>query len=491
MELYKMDHQKCLRKVLSARTCLFIIFVVLFTSIHLESTSQTTVIKGTAVDMPDKLVRLIVYNDQFSQLEKTIASTYTDQEGNFRMEIELIETTFAFLALELKKSEFYLKPGSTYEFLIPADKESKRGSVFDELPLLFTFKSDDGGLNEQIGEFNKTYNEFIINNTNRIYRSRDKSLVAEFSNAVTEKYSSSGDKYLLHYINYTIASLEWVSKIKSEEEIIQTYFNTELPILYQNIQYTSFFIDFFKAMFGATHLFSYDDFIDAINSERGYIHLDRLLQKSEQLASNPEVRELVAMILLAKKYHSPDIRKYKVLNMLKELQRNSRYTGVELVAANYLKKLPYLGYGSPAPIFNLSDSTGAKTSLSHYEGKFVLLNFNKSDCPLCLHYMQDLEDIKKEYKGALQIILIVNQDGFDEMLEYAQQRSYEWPILNIGKDILILEDYNIRAYPAYIIINPDNTIATANAPLPQEGLGFYIKRYINQFTQIREGNRGE
>jgi thiol-disulfide isomerase/thioredoxin len=279
--------------------------------------------------------------------------------------------------------------------------------------------------------------------------------------------------------------------MKKEEEILNAYFHEDMPVLYENIQYTSFFSEFFKAMYGSTKLFNYDEIVAALNSERGYINVDRLLMKSASLKNNPEVRELSAMVLMAKKYYSPDTKKYKVLNMLNELQRNSKYAGVMKVAGNYMVKLPHLEYGSPAPPFELVDASGTTISLSQFEGKFVLLNFNREDCPLCLHYFKDLELLRKQFDGKLQVISVVTREGFKEMTAYSAERSYEWPVLNLGKDILILEDYNIRTYPSYLIINPDNTIATAYAPLPEEGLDFYISRYMSQFERIREGNRGE
>ncbi|MEJ2593598.1 MAG: TlpA disulfide reductase family protein [bacterium] len=441
--------------------------------------------------MPNKLVRLIVYSDQFSKLEKTIASTYTNESGEFDMEVDIPETTFAFLALELKKGEFYLKPGATYSFFIPYDTVRQRGSVFDELPLRFTLESEDEGLNRMIGEFNQSYNEFVISHTNRIYRSRDKTLVLNFAKALTDKYASEGEPYLLDYMKYTIASLEWVSKIKNEQEILEAYFDPDDPVLYKNIQYTTFFTDFFKAMFGSTHLFNYDDMTAAINSEKGYVNVEKLLNRSERLSKYPEVRELVASLLLAKKYYSPDIRKDKVLSIFTEIEDKSVFPNVKLTARNYRKKLTHLEYGSPAPPFRLKDAEGAYTTLAHFEGKFVLLSFQRADCPLCLDYMSDLDALTREFKGELQVLTLVDEEGFRETVEYARLRSFDWPILTIGKQILVLEEYNIRAYPAYVIINPDNTIATANAPLPEEGLSFFIRRFRNQYQRYKEGNTGE
>ena len=444
--------------------------------------AQETIIKGYAEGRPDALVRVVVYADQFSHLEYALATTYTDEDGKFEMKINIPETTFAYLALELKKGEFYIKPGAEYDFKIPLDTTTSRGSVFDELPLQFNCKANDGGLIENIGKFNLEYNTFILNNTNRIYRSRDKSLIAEFKAAIQTEFQNADDQYLNDYIRYTMASLEWVSKAKSEEEIMKEYFLGQ-TVLYQNIQYTDFFAEFFKAAFASTDLFGYNDLVAVINSDKGYIDLDNLLLKSEALANDTEIRELVATLLIAKKYYSPNVIKRKVIEKYRELQRNSKFSGVRKTAEDYIEKLTHHANGSPATPFKLTDADGNDIELSSFKGKFVLLNFNRADCKMCLHYFQDLDEINKEFKGKLEIVSIVKDDGFVVTATYAGDRSFDWTFLNLGRNILLLEDYHIRTFPAFVIINPENNIVMETAPLPGEGLNLYIRRFMSEYAK--------
>jgi thiol-disulfide isomerase/thioredoxin len=417
-------------------------------------------------------------------------STYTDIEGHFELKTNFPETTVALLALGLKKGEFYLKPGSTYFFEIPLDTISTRGSVFDELPLQYYLDANDEGLTQNIGNFNMEYNEFVLANSNRIYRNRDKKLISEFNTALSEEYLNSENAYFNDYVKYTIAQLEWISKVKSDDSIVAEYFVNQ-PLLIHNIQYAQVFNDFFKARFGSTKLYTYDELIETINANRGYIGIDRLLQRSPLLASDVEVRELVAILLLAKKYYSPDVKKPKVLAMLSELNRNSKFASIQKVAGNYSVKLSKLAHGTQAPPFTLLNQHGESVSLSQFEGKFVLLNFNNSDCKPCLYYLKNIEELRKEFNGKLEVITIVTKEGFKETKKYANARAYDWPVLNLNKEILLLEEYNIRAFPSYLLLNPDLSIALSTAPLPGEGLDLYIKRSMSQYAKLNEENSRE
>lgn len=465
----------------------FICFIFCFT---LKGNTQETSIKGTAEGQPNKLVRLFVYDDLFSKLPQMLDSTFTDVDGKFSLSTDYPETTVAILALGLKKGEFYLKPGSDYLFEIPLDTITVRGSVFDELPLQFTLDARDGGLTETIGNFNVEYNEFVIANTNRIYRNRDKKLIRDFSSALNEKYIDNENVYFKNYLKYTVAQLEWISKVKSGDSIVEEYFVNQ-PVLIHNIQYAQFFSDFFKARFGSTKLYSYDELIESINGDKGYIAMDKLLLRSPLLAADAEVRELVAVLLLAKKYYNPDAQKPKVLGKLSELQRNSKFAPIGKVSGNFIVKLNHLAYGTKAPPFNLQNSAGDNISLTQFKGKFVLLNFVRADCKTCLYYLQNLDELRKGFNGKLEVVTIVTNDGFAEISEYAENRAFDWPILNLGNNILLLEEFNIRAFPAYLLINPDLTIAMATAPLPGEGLDLYIKRSMSRYEKLQSENSGE
>ena len=216
--------------------------------ISLSVFSQNVIITGKAEQQPQQLVRIISYADEFSNLEKTIAQTETDTEGNFSLQFEINQTQFAFLALGLEKGEFYLSPGSSYNIIIPLDTSESRGSIFDRLPLRFIISADDGGVQQSIEDFNIEYNDFIFNNINSIYRSRDKSVVTQFVDAIKEKYSNNSSGFVKNYVDYSLASLLWLSKKENNQKILLNYFINK-PVFYNNIQYADFFKEFFKDYF--------------------------------------------------------------------------------------------------------------------------------------------------------------------------------------------------------------------------------------------------
>lgn len=442
--------------------------------------SQQVELTGTAIGHPDELVRLICYKDQFSRVDTTLGSTTTDVWGNFSLSVNVGKTTYAFLALGLKKGDFYLEPGNNYQFQILDD--TIKGSVYDQMPLQFNLDAEDDTLNRMIGQFNYEYNVFLYENQRYIIRAKDKSRIRDFVEDMKTKYAFGLDKggnYLADYVEYTLASLEWISKSKPDSVILTEYF-LKREILFENIAYSDFFRDFFKEYFTTQKSYRYDEWVTAIRSQQ-ISKVDSLLKRDDFLARDEQVRELVLINLLARSFHNKDVAKEDVLSLLSQLQVFSKSSGNRRVAMNYIERLTHLQYGSEAPAFELMGQNGQMVKLDDLKGQFVLLNFISSTCSPCLFDFQKLSEIQQSHGNKLKIVTIVSDGRQDEVMAYKAENNFNWLLLNLNENILLLERYQVKTFPAYILLNPDATIAVAPAPMPNENLELLIKGFMSRY----------
>jgi len=453
--------------------------IFLFVLVSILAYSQDVVVTGIANGQADKLVRIIVYADQFSGLERTIAETKTNELGEFTMRFMVEETQFAYLAFGLEKGEFYLSPGATYNFNIITDTTSGSKSIFDRTPLNFILDADDGGVQNSIEEFNFKYNNFIYDNVKSIYKSKDKSVVTKFVSDMRNEYANNNSGYVKNYVEYSLVSLLWLSRKESNSKILENYIDNK-PVLYSNIQYTEFFKEFFKNYFESEKPYTYSELILAINNPEHSI-LSDLLSRTEQLANDNRVREIVEMLLLERNYHNRDVNKKSVIIKLNEIVTVSKYIENKEIAKNFIIELQEMQNGSPSPKVTLINNEGDTISLDDFSGKFVLLSFVKPNCKICNFQMQLLSDIKKELNNEFEIITIVAGNNMDDVIDFAKERGYNWPILKTGNDIIIFEDYNIIVYPSYILINPNSTVAYAHLPMPEENMKLYIQRFMDGY----------
>ncbi len=459
------------------------ILLILVNLFFISMFSQNVDVVGTATGRDDKLVRVIVYSDQFSLLENTIAESRTNISGEFTLNFNVNQTTFAYLAIGLEKGEFYLTSGAKYNFSIPLDTTLGKGSIFDKLPLNFSVEADDGGVQKGIGDFNVKYNEFIYNNVNSIYKYRDKSVVVQFVDDMSKEYIVDSS-YVSNYVKYSLASLLWLSKKENNEQILDNYIVNK-PVLYNNIQYTEFFKDFFSSYFDTEKLFSYSELILAINNNDANI-FTKLISRNEQFAHDGRVSEIVEMLLLSRNYHNRDIEKNQVISKLRKILSTSKYAENRTIAKDFILTLTAMQSGSKAPNLTLYNSDDDTISLEKYKGKFILLDFVKENCKICNFQMKRLNELKNINNDKFEIITIVAGDNINSITNYIKQNRFTWPVFKTGNRVLGLEKYNVITYPSYVFINPDGTIAYANLPMPEENMQLYLTRFMDKYnTKIK------
>lgn len=453
---------------------------IIFILFGLCAIAQNTSVTGTAIGHPDEMVRLLTYDDQFSRLDTTLHTTRTDSWGNFSFSINVNGPSYAFLALGLKRGSFYIEPGNRYEFLILND--TIKGSVFDQLPLQFNLMADNDSLNRLIGQFNYHLNVFLFEKQREIIRAKDKSAVRDFVIEMKDEFISDqqrSNSYLNDYVIYSLASLEWLSRSKSDSAILSEYFIHQ-KVLRENIAYTDLFRDYFKEYFKVQKHFQYDELTIAISTGIAQ-EVDLLLKRNELLKLNDELRELSLMTLLAAHYHNPDISKQTILKLFKQIELSSNFTENRNVARNYQQKLAHLQYGTPAPPLRLQDQNLDVYELTDFAGQFVLLDFITSNCSPCIYDLEELKEIQQILKSKLMIILIVSDGRIEEVKTRLGEETEEFMLLKLNENILALENYQIKTFPSYVLINPDATIAMAPAPPPNENLENLIKGFMSRF----------
>lgn len=444
--------------------------------------SQTITISGTAINQPNKLVRVIAFADQFSMLEKTIASVKTDNKGGFAITAEIKQTQLALLALDLKKAEIVIEPNENYNLKLLKDSSGKGKSIFEQNPLLFEFV-ETNELNSDLQQFNVMYNTFLLSNFNAIYRSRSSSVIKEFELEVNKRFARVTNKYFNNYVKYKIASLELASRRKDENKLIETYF-TSSEILYYNIEYSSLFREVFNNyFFSGSSGIDYAKLIETANYSANYKKIDELISVGNPLlASDKRLRELIGIVGLAKLYNTKDFNRRNIIKLLRQVERNSKFIEHSEIAGNYITKLQKLSYGSNAPDFELTDQNGETVTLNDFVGKFTLLSFMQGDCKICISHISLLDELRQMFKGNLQNVSLVSGSNKSSVSVFMAERNYSWPVLTINNgNILLLEAYNVKVFPTYILLNPDGSIAMATAPMPDENLAAYINGLMKKW----------
>jgi hypothetical protein len=118
--------------------------------------------------------------------------------------------------------------------------------------------------------------------------------------------------------------------------------------------------------------------------------------------------------------------------------------------------------------------------LSDYKKSIVLLQFVDGSSYTVDHQFETLADLHQQWQDSVQIITVSTKDQLANHRRRFEEHHYDWPLLNLGNDILLLERYEVHTFPEYFIIMPDTKIGVAPAPSPDQTLKEYIRGMLEK-----------
>ena len=108
----------------------------------------------------------------------------------------------------------------------------------------------------------------------------------------------------------------------------------------------------------------------------------------------------------------------------------------------------------------------------------VVLQFVEGSSATVDHQFEDLADLHHQWQDSVQLITITTKDQLEQHKKRFEDHHYNWPLLNLGNDILLLERYEVRTFPEYFIILPGTKIGLA--PASEKTLGENVTKLLKE-----------
>lgn len=452
--------------------------LIIFLFIHaLEIRAEEVVISGKA-NQPGLLIRLIITEDLVSGSQKLVASTQTDFRGRFELKAQFEKPAFVHIAAGPDKAEILLLPGGTYNLLLDDKPDFEQQSYYEREPLRFQLVSaNDRGAHEQLQTINLIVNTFILQHFNDLYKKRRTALVDSLRKVLERRLPSFAHDYIADYTRYKIASLEFATRQRNTEAIIEQYIQND-AVLYDNVEYMSLFQQVFNSYLLNSRRWNHDDIKK--NLSAGFEPMKNMLRTDPVLAVNDRLLELVLLVSLNEIYFNRSFNQNEIREMLKEALAKSVYPDHSSIASGIIKVNGHLSYGSVAPEFNLYDERGKKYSSQNEANTDIItvLNFVRKDCQPCRAAYEDLQKLITKFGNKIQVITIATGSGFHETRKFFEENKYTWLLLNLSDEWHVLEDYQVKSFPEFVILLPGHKTGMAPAPSPDQGLEAHIQRLM-------------
>ena len=403
------------------------------------------------VNRPSALMRLMVYDDLLNMHETLVAETFSDEKGFFILEGSLDKIRPASIYVGLESVDLVVTPGASYEVDIIVPDADPHASYFErESPTLRLKTSSDHGIYRQIIISEQIIDDYVLNYFDDLYRRRQYRYLDSIR-ATIDRELDIKSNYVKQQNAYKIASVQMAVNADGGKKVIKEYFDGK-PVLYQSMAY----LDLFKDLFQNYEL---DD---------------------EFARRNPELSDMVNIYQLRGLYNEDYQSRSWVKRQLQSIRQKSKSEDIKKMVSNTLDRFGRFAQGAEAPGFELQSTDGTMVKLSDYKDSMVLLQFVDASSRTVDHQFETMADLHRHWQDSVQLITISTKDQLASHRRRFEEHHYDWPLLNLGNDILLLERYEVRTFPEYFIILPGTKIGLAPAPNPDRSLRENVTKLLKK-----------
>ena len=125
--------------------------------------------------------------------------------------------------------------------------------------------------------------------------------------------------------------------------------------------------------------------------------------------------------------------------------------------------------GAKAPDFYARTASGDLVSLKAFEGKPLLIEFSIVGNPLCERETMIMPALLDEYPNFQAVTFMVNETK-GEVAVFKEKQKIDWPVVRIDHNSKILDKFDIRAVPTYILVDKKGRFIRYDLPEPSRGL---------------------
>ncbi len=418
-------------------------------------------------------LEFLVLKNPITGKDSVLTTTTVLQDGSFSVDLDIQETLQVYLYPGIHKLYLFVEPGKEYHIKLPAFKAK---TVSDQLnPYYKPFEADlvtedinQNDLNILIRMFLDAYTPYYNKHLSRKFKDKGFEELDSDIEQMDKPFANSKNKFFNDFRAYKYGMLRFIAYQQKSKVVSETYFKGK-PFLYANPAYIELFSMLYDKYF--IHFTRADEnklLSKALTQEKTYQAVHQVLASDSVLYPD----ELLNMVLLKNLYEEFYDDNYSRSSLLEVL--NSFIESVEdpvqnTIAREIREKVTKLLVGFKPPEFKLYDTDSNLVSLDSFKGKHVYLNFCSCFSYSCLNEFAMLESLYNRHKEYLTIISIVIDDDIATVRNFLEKSGYSWTFLHFGNQQEILEEYDIRAFPTYFLLDQEGKLVLSPAPSPAKG----------------------
>jgi hypothetical protein len=448
---------------------------------------DTVQISGNADSWANHKVEVWYYHDYISHIKKEVAEIIVSEDGVLDVRFELNRTRQIFIETGGIEGTIFAEPGHSYKLKLPKFRAMSKTDSLNPFyqPYRFYFGLENSNaleLNHLLAEYDLIYEDYLLNNFQAIKKSRrgsDVDTLISFLDSLFQKASETND-FFATYKKYKEARLRHISYVHDDNYIIRDYFDGQ-PISYFNPSYFELFNTLFDNYIERFSL-TYDGRDLAFNVARAKSYQRAMNDLKKNLAlRNDTLRELVLIKGLRDALYENTFPKSSLFQTLDSVRIQSKIRFHKEIVKEVVKERKKLLKGSPPPKFSITMGDTLDFDFPFTGKRFILLNFINIESFAVHKVLPQIKQIKDKHKDVLQVVSINVGSNYGKARNYFERHNYDWLLLNgnqLSEDLL--EDYKIKAFPSYYLVDEKGNLALNPTPGPDNNFEWYFFKILKE-----------
>lgn len=424
--------------------------------------AQTCTIEGTLPGAQGREIVLTTVTNHLSEKQEVVQRQKIADDGTFFFSFDVSRIMPVTLSVNFYTTTFFVSPNGKYVL-------SGKGFYFDDYvnpfiaqPMLPLYLVNTDLLNRFVIRFNRNMQAVEAANYQNILTRQDFTLLDELYMSVDTL--PEGIRAFCHdYQYYTIGSLKASYSKKRSPKLATTYLASRAPDAY-DYNYMLFFNAFFSEYLpNHGYNISMQELVNAINKQQSLSGALAVLGNDPTL-KEPSLRQMYLVKLLREGRFS----RQASAKILSALQSESPFVAVREAAGQGREALLYLSQGSVAPMFSLPDASGNIVDSESLKGKYIYVNFFKTNCIDCLAEMETMRELYSRNNAFFEFVSICINDKENAFSVFNDSHKYPWKVLYAGYHQDFIMQWQAKTLPYYILIGSNNKVMECPATTPDQ-----------------------
>jgi len=436
--------------------------------------SQEITIRGTEPQYAGTEITFYRFAERIAYTRLELGSCIVDEQGDFLIRFHSGYTLQVFADLGIYRVYLFTEPGKEYHVKLPprADKTTadQLNPYFrQEVVHLGIINHEPEELNGKIQRFDAAFIPLFRKYAFGAYIENQFEDLDSTLQVINESFGNDPSAYFRCYVQYKSALLKEMSSGKRTHNTIPSdHYST--AILYHNPAFHDWFQQVYHTYFQYLNRLDPVQYPlhEIIDVKRSYRMLLELIKETEAFP-NDTIAEMIIMKGLYDEYFSDEFNDMAILEMLDSLIETTCCEDHVMMVKKIKQRLIRLRIGCIPPDFKLPTFDNDTITLNDLKGKYIYLNFCTPLSYLCRNHFGMLQSIQEKYGEVLEVITVSVDEDNSRMKELIQEMGLSWKFLYSQFQSQIVEDYDVRAFPTYYLLDPQGRLLLSPAPGPDNG----------------------